>query len=99
MKSEEWQQQNRIETNDKIKALKEQALDWIEEELSSYNPEYIPEGIGDAFLEENWGELELYQDWWKDCPEPLADILQRILNEVRLQKLRKKRLRNKCGKQ
>lgn len=41
-----------METNDKIKALKEQALDWIEKELS-YNPEYIPKGIEDAFLEED----------------------------------------------
>ena len=42
MKSEEWQQQNKMETNDKIKALKEQALDWIEKELSSDNSEHIP---------------------------------------------------------
>ena len=82
-----------METNNKIKALKEEALDWIEKELSSDNPEeYIPKGIEDAFLEENWGELEeLYDGCW---PEPLADILQRILNEVRLQKLRKKRGNN-----
>ena len=95
---------NNEDHNDKIKALKEQALDWIEEELSSYNPEYIPEGIEDAFLEENWDFLE--KVWGVEIcypgdiiPESLADILQRILNEVRLQKLRKKRLRKKCGKQ
>ena len=41
-----------METNDKIKALKEQALDWIEKELS-YNSELVPEGIEDAFLEED----------------------------------------------
>lgn len=93
MKSEEWQQQNRIETNDKIKVLKERALDRIEKELS-YNPEHVPKGIEDALLEENWGKLESYQDWWMDCPESLANILQKIQNEVRLQEFRKK-----CGKQ
>ena len=76
--------------NDKIKALKEQALDWIEKELS-YNPEHVPIGIEDAFLEENWEDLELYQRWSRDCPEPLAGIVREILNEVRLQEFRKKR--------
>ena len=81
-----------METNDKIKTLKEQALDWIEKELS-YNPKHVPIGIEDAFLEEDYGELESYLGWSSDCPEPLADILREILKEVRLQEFRKKRLR------
>lgn len=87
-----------METNDKIKALKEEVLDWIEKQLSSDNPVYIPEGIEDVFLEEDWGKLESYQSWLPDCPEPLAGILREILNEVRLQEFRKKRLRKKHGK-
>lgn len=66
------------------KSDQKQDLDWIEKELSSYNPEeYIPKGIEDTFLEEDWGELEeLYGDG--NWPEPLVHIVQRILNEIRL---------------
>ena len=83
-----------MKTNDKIKALKEQTLDWIEKQLSSDNPVYIPEGIEDAFLEEDWEDLELYLDCCSESyveDRPLANIIQEILNEVRLQEFRKKR--------
>ena len=77
---------NNEDHNDKIKALKEQALDWIEKELS-YNPEHVPKGIEDAFLEENWDFLE--EVWGVEICypgdiilEPLTNILQEIQNEV-----------------
>ena len=82
-----------METNDKIKALKEQALDWIEKQLSSYDPELVPEGIEDVLLEENWDYLKIFYlaALRGITPEPLADIVRKILNEVRLQEFRKKR--------
>lgn len=82
-----------MKTNDKIEALKEQTLDWIKKQLSSYNPELVPEGIEDVLLEENWDYLKIfYLDVLGDItPEPLANILQEIQNEVRLQEFCKKR--------
>lgn len=49
-----------METSDKIKVLKEQALDWIEKELSSDNPRYIwlPYNIENILLEEEWDKPE-----------------------------------------
>ena len=34
-----------METNNKIKALKEEVLDWIERQLSSDSPEYISQKV------------------------------------------------------
>lgn len=60
-------------------------------------PHDVVSSIGDTILQEEWTWLWqylVYPDFpdqrREDMPEPLADIVRKILNEVRLQEFRKK---------